>query len=323
MPQPWECESSAMSWRRFPPVGLALLLPACAPAFAQTDLAPGRTVWAAFEDQGEHRSFSVHLPPGDGNALPLVVVLHGGGSSGARMEDVTGWSALADREGFAVVYPDGLGGVLGLGRAWSYDGCCGYGALLGVDDIAMVEALLSTLEARVDVDPHRRYVVGYSNGGTLAHGLASRSSDLFAAMGIYAGPVAARGSLEAPIMPAAAPEPALSVMLVMSEQDPRVPFYGSEGRTVTPSQPQLAQFYAGAAGCARHPDVTRTFDGAVDVHRFLGCRPGLAVEQLTLWGWNHEWPGHETIRGCRAPGEQLYEFDAATQMWAFFRDKRR
>lgn len=239
------------------------------------------------------------------------------------MESATGWSKVADREGFAVVYPDGLGGLLGLGRAWNHGDCCGYSTLFGIDDVAMVDALILTLSTRVEIDPRRRYLVGYSNGGTLAHGLASRSSDLFAAAAIYAASAPATGSLEAPVMVDAPPNPGLSVMLVMSEQDPRIPYYGSEGRIVSPSQRQLAQFYAGAAGCRRHPYVERVFDGAIDRRRFSGCDEGLDVEQLTLWGWDHTWPSRDAIRSCRAPGEQLYGFDAASEMWTFFSDKRR
>ncbi len=314
-----------MSWRRFPLAGLAFCSAACAPSFAQTSLAPGTTTWAAFDDQGERRSFALHLPRGLGpeTPVPLVVVLHASGSSGEGIEHATGWSTLADREGFAVVYPDGLSGALGVGRAFNHGGCCGYGTLVGVDDVAMVDALLATLEARIAVDPGRRYLVGYGNGGSLAHGVASHSSDLFAALAVYAGTTAATGSLEAPVMLDPAPELPLSVMLVMSEQDTTIPFYGAEGRTVSPSQTQLAQFYAGAAGCARHPTVERAFHDGVDIHRFANCRDGVEVEQLTLWGWDHTWPSREAIETCRAPDEQLYGFDAATQMWAFFDRARR
>lgn len=289
------------------------------------NLEPGSTTWAAFDDQGERRSFALHLPTGIGSQtpVPLVVVLHASGSSGEGIEQETGWSALADREGFAVVYPDGLSAALGIGRAFNHGGCCGYGTLVGVDDVAMVDALLATLESRVAIDPGRRYLVGYGNGASLAHGLASRSSDLFAAVAVYAGTTVATGSLEAPVMLDPAPELPLSVMLIMSEQDATLPFYGAEGRTVRPSQTQLAQFYAGAAGCSRHPEVERAFQEGVDIHRFVGCHDGVKVEQLTLWGWDHSWPSREAIDGCRGPGEQLHGFDAATQMWAFFDAARR
>ena len=39
---------------------------------------------------------------------PLVFVLHGGGSSAEVMPAFTGFNAIADRDNFIVVYPDGI-----------------------------------------------------------------------------------------------------------------------------------------------------------------------------------------------------------------------
>src|SRR3954471_23043366 len=47
----------------------------------------------------------VHYLPGSA-PRPLVVMLHGLGSSGDEMRRVTGMSAFADRSGFSVVYPN-------------------------------------------------------------------------------------------------------------------------------------------------------------------------------------------------------------------------
>ena len=46
------------------------------------------------------RSYLVHLPPAaaEGRPLPLVVVLHGAFDSGKKMERLTGFSRIADRE---------------------------------------------------------------------------------------------------------------------------------------------------------------------------------------------------------------------------------
>jgi poly(hydroxyalkanoate) depolymerase family esterase len=42
------------------------------------------------------------LPPG----APLVVALHGCNQSAEEYDNGTGWSTLADRFGFAVIYPE-------------------------------------------------------------------------------------------------------------------------------------------------------------------------------------------------------------------------
>jgi len=61
--------------------------------------------------------------------LPLVVVLHGAFSTAREMADWTGWSALADREGFIVVYPEGGWGLLGFLQHWNAGHCCGKAAM--------------------------------------------------------------------------------------------------------------------------------------------------------------------------------------------------
>src|SRR3954447_16034671 len=56
---------------------------------------------------GLDRSYLLHLPPVSG-PLPLVMMLHGAGGSADFAAAETGWSDLADRAGFAVVYPEGV-----------------------------------------------------------------------------------------------------------------------------------------------------------------------------------------------------------------------
>src|SRR5262245_46417992 len=55
---------------------------------------------------GTSRTFLVQIP--ERRPAPLVIVLHGNTQSGADMAMRTLWPALAKREGFAVVFPDGL-----------------------------------------------------------------------------------------------------------------------------------------------------------------------------------------------------------------------
>jgi polyhydroxybutyrate depolymerase len=59
---------------------------------------------------GHQRQFLVHLPEGTRQAgpLPVVVMFHGAGATAEWTAEETGWPAHADREGFIVVFPDGL-----------------------------------------------------------------------------------------------------------------------------------------------------------------------------------------------------------------------
>ena len=60
---------------------------------------------------GLRRSYRVHVPSGytDARTFPLIVVIHGAFSTAREMEEHSGFSELADREGFLAVYPEGFG----------------------------------------------------------------------------------------------------------------------------------------------------------------------------------------------------------------------
>jgi polyhydroxybutyrate depolymerase len=60
---------------------------------------------------GVTRTFTAQLPAK--RPAPLVIVLHGNTQTGADMASRTSWPAMAQREQFGVVFPDGLN------RAWA------------------------------------------------------------------------------------------------------------------------------------------------------------------------------------------------------------
>jgi len=107
------------------------------------------------------------------------MMLHGGFGTGEQAEGYYGWDALADAQGFTVVYPDGVD------RAWNVGGgCCGVPGRDGVDDVAFLRAVVEQMDGIVPggVDPSRVYATGISNGGLMAYRLAC-DTDLFAAIG--------------------------------------------------------------------------------------------------------------------------------------------
>ncbi len=72
------------------------------------------------------RSYMVHIPPNLDplRPLPLVVAIHGAFETAKDMEKRSGFSNLADKEGFVVVYPNGIG-LFGLLQHWNAGHCCG------------------------------------------------------------------------------------------------------------------------------------------------------------------------------------------------------
>src|SRR5579872_1288024 len=142
--------------------------------------ATGRRIDATFEFAGAERTYHLyvpsHLPKGP---RPLLVGLHGGLGSGPQFEADTGFDGLAQANGFIAVYPDGTPIRAGSDHlVWNAGGCCGIAdaAHENVDDVGFVAALVRHLESAYDIDPHRVFLTGHSNGALLAYAVACQDA---------------------------------------------------------------------------------------------------------------------------------------------------
>ena len=125
--------------------------------------------------KGVARSYSVQLPAT--KPAPLVIVLHGNTQTGADMAARTSWPVIAKREGFGVVFPDGLN------RAWAdlrpNTRRAGRAPPEGTDDVGFIVALIEKFVSDGAADPGRIYVTGLSNGGAMT--MICARANLFAA----------------------------------------------------------------------------------------------------------------------------------------------
>ena len=127
----------------------------------QTQATKASLVW-----DGQTRTYQVHVPANLATKVPLVLVLHGAGGSGAYAARYTSMNEVADREGFLAVYPDGTAPLPTLNnlRTWNAAHCCGGAYRKNIDDVGFLAALIKKLTKEYPVDPKRVYVVGHSNG---------------------------------------------------------------------------------------------------------------------------------------------------------------
>ena len=119
----------------------------------------------AFRFQGIDRHYVLHRPSNRAGPVPVVVALHGLGESVAELRSSWTMDAVADREGFAVLYP------VALTDHWSYVAARAVALPDGsgtVDDIGFILGLVDRLTADHVIDPAHVYVAGVSNGGLMA-----------------------------------------------------------------------------------------------------------------------------------------------------------
>jgi phospholipase/carboxylesterase len=102
------------------------------------------------------------MPPGK---VPLVVFLHGATQSGSAM--LRRIASAADESGVAILAPDS--------RGTTWDAIRGEFA----DDVVFLNRALDVVFARLDVDPARLAIGGFSDGASYALSLGLANGDLF------------------------------------------------------------------------------------------------------------------------------------------------
>ncbi|MBS1674177.1 MAG: polyhydroxybutyrate depolymerase [Actinobacteria bacterium] len=255
---------------------------------------------------GLSRTYRLYVPADLPDPAPLVVMLHGGGGSGAIAERAFGWDAKADEGRFVVAYPDGLGPAV---PAWNTLGdCCGYPAREGVDDVGFIQDMVAAIGSRIPLDDKRIYATGMSNGGMMAYTLACRT-DLFAAI----GPVSATM-----LDPCEHPAPA-SVIHIHGLRDTNVPFSGAKGTGTAaidgPPIEQVIDDWRTTDDCA----TATTVAAGVVTTSTSTCAEGRAVELITIADGAHGWPtkpaARRTGKDGTGPSDAL---DATDTIWRFF-----
>jgi polyhydroxybutyrate depolymerase len=260
---------------------------------------------------GVTRGYLLYLPVGalSSRALPLVLVFHGGGGEARAMATHTGFTRLAEREGFAVAYPEGLD------RRWN-DGR-GYGA--AHDDVAFVRVLLDSIGRQAPIDSNRVYATGISNGAMFAYRLACDLPGVLAAV----APVA--GAVPAALADRCGSARPTAVVAFQGTADPLLPYDGGgrrpTGRGEVLSARRSAELWARVNGCAGSPAAETPIDSVRDgtrvrPERWPGCREGKDIVLYTIEGGGHTWPGGPPVG--RGVGRVTRELSATEAIWAFF-----
>lgn len=297
---------------------------------------PGETVRCAV---GDDRSYLARVPDAEG-PLPVVLVLHGGGGNAEGAAGVAspdgdpdhpdGMNALAESEGFAVVYAEGTPGkLLRKKRTWNAGGgtgdwqcVSGQACKDGVDDVAYFAALLDDLEGWLDVDTDRVYATGISNGGAMSYRLAHELPDRIAAI----APIG--GADQLGVADGAVPASPVPVLHIHGTEDPCWPWEGGaeaclqeDGKDKAGVDDSLA-IWAEANGCsAADPVVESLPDAAEDgtistIETWQGCAADLALWRIE--GGGHTWPDGDQYLRERTIGRVERDVKGNTRIWAFF-----
>lgn len=134
------------------------------------------------KNQGLEREYYLYRPVGLKAGAPLVIVLHGYG--GSALKGKKAMMDVADKNGFAVCYPQGIKDPKGK-PGWNVR----YPSQEGMktDDVKFLIALSKELQKRFDLSPKNTFLTGMSNGGDIIYLIAMRAPKAFKAMASIAG----------------------------------------------------------------------------------------------------------------------------------------
>jgi polyhydroxybutyrate depolymerase len=267
---------------------------------------------------GFRRSYYVHVPAGYGGGapLPVVIALHGAFSTALKFEQESGLSLLADREGFLVVYPQGIG----LGdwfRHWNSGYCCGKARKLNLDDVGFALAAVDDVARRNPVNRARLYVVGFSNGGMLAYRIAAEHPEVVAAVAVVSATIGGTPAANEPEWSITRPKQPVAVLAIHGRADANIPYDGgrgsqSWGKSSAISVERSMQLWVRADDCDARPRVESMNQGRVELRAWSGCRNDSEVALYSLNNWGHEWPKTNLLDG----------FDAGQTIWHFLERHR-
>lgn len=134
------------------------------------------------------RRFELHVPQGyrSDTPVPLVMVLHGCRQNSSDIRKISNFDALADREGFIVVYPyvTSYGGMR-IRNCWGW--WLENEIRPGAGEVEDLWQIVEQIRGDFNVDDRRIHIAGLSSGGGMAVAAMVAHHDKFASGAAVAG----------------------------------------------------------------------------------------------------------------------------------------
>ena len=259
--------------------------------------------------------------PADQEPMALVLDFHGLAEGAQIHTQMSGFTPIAQREGFVVAYPSGTGSPV----RWDFSPDEN-------PDLAFVDALIDTLQRDLCIDSTRIYATGLSMGAMFTSALACTRADRIAAIAPVAGILYPDGCDPARPMP---------VMAIHGTADPILQFNGElgdltglvQGSSVASSvslppidlegagYPEAVRDWAAHNSCEPTPADTEPVPGVL--LRTYDCPPDAPVEFYVVEGGGHAWPGSAFSSSISSiVGPTNMDLAASQLIWDFLRTTR-
>jgi poly(hydroxyalkanoate) depolymerase family esterase len=146
---------------------------------------PGEFVESSFSSDAGTRTYKLYIPNTyAGRRMPLIVMLHGCTQNASDFAAGTQMNALADSQGFLVVYP-AQSVRENLGRCWNWFQPHNQERDRG--EPSLIAGITREVASTYRVDERRIFIAGLSAGAAMSIIMGNTYPDLFAAVGAHSG----------------------------------------------------------------------------------------------------------------------------------------
>lgn len=289
--------------------------------------APAGGQWIArtHTNAGGTRAYKLYIPSKyRGQAMPLVVMLHGCTQDPDDFAAGTRMNFVAEDAGFLVAYP-AQAACANASKCWNWFQPAHQQRDKG--EPSSIAGITREVMAEYHLDARRAYVTGLSAGGAMAAIMAVTYPDLYAAVGVHSG-LAAGCAHDLPSALATMQHGGLAGQTGVGRVVPLILFHGDHDGTVHPDNAdQLLRQWAAVEPVATRrtaPSVTvrqgQTAGGRAytcEIHR--DARGQVVVERWTIHGAGHSWSGGSPGGSYTDPTGP----DASREMVRFFLEHSR
>ena len=271
----------------------------------------GQFIAGSHTDAIGSRTYKLYVPPHyRGQALPLVVMLHGCTQDPDDFAAGTGMNDAAREQGVFVLYP-AQSQKANPSRCWNWFKHNHQSR--GRGEPALLAGMTRAVIERWHIDPQRVYVAGLSAGGAMAAILGQAYPELFAAVGVHSG-LPTGAAADVPSAFAAMKGSGAERSASAQRSPPTIVFHGDQDATVHPVNGERVAS-AGTANASMHSERLDNSNGrACTQHTYRDLEGRVVAEHWVVHGAGHAWSGGNR-RGSYADSQGP---DATREMLRFF-----